>query len=125
MDDITAKISTKGQMTVPKAARDALGLTGGSELVFRVDNGRAMVARTKRLLDTAAAPPHELTVMPRLPWDANRHSRLQMRSKPRSILRKAPTWLDPLTEFTVDLRPVPETEDNASSAESAAGDIEA
>ena len=110
MDDITAKVSTKGQMTVPKAARDALGITGGSELVFRVDNGRAMVARTNRLLDTAAAPPHELTVAPRLPWDANRHSRLQMRSKPRNILKRAPTWLDPLTEFTVDLRPVTETE---------------
>ena len=117
MDDITAKVSTKGQMTVPKAARDALGITGGSELVFRVDNGRAMVARTKRLLDTAAAPPHELTVTPRLPWDANRHSRLQMRSKPRSILRRAPTWLDPLTEFTVDLRPVTETEPSIPNPE--------
>lgn len=122
MDDITAKVSTKGQMTVPKAARDALGITGGSELVFRVDNGRAMVARTKRLLDTAAAPPYELTVTPRLPWDANRHSRLQMRSKPRSILKRAPSWLDPLTEFTVDLRPVTETEPSMPNPDATAED---
>ncbi len=111
MDDITAKVSTKGQMTVPKAARDALGITGGSQLVFRIDNGRAMVARTKHLLDTAAAPPEELTATPRLPWDANRRSRLQMRAKPRGAeIRRVPTWPDPLTELTVDLRPVPKSE---------------
>ncbi len=83
-----------------------------------------MVARTKRLLDTAAAPPHELTVTPRLPWDANRHSRLQMRSKPRSILERAPSWLDPLTEFTVDLRPVTDTEPSMPNPDATAEDAE-
>lgn len=109
MDDITAKVSAKGQMTVPKVVRDTLGITGGTQLVFRVENGRAMVARSKRLLDTAVATPDDRTATPRLPWDANRRSRLQSRSKTRrSALREQTPRLDAVTEFTVDLRSVPE-----------------
>lgn len=111
MDDMTARVSTKGQLTVPKAARDALGISGGSQLVFRIDNGRAMIARTKRLLDTAAAPADEITATSRLPWDANRRSMLRVRSKPRRTAPKdLPTWQDPADEITVDLRSVPEPE---------------
>lgn len=124
MDDITAKVSTKGQMTVPKAVRDALGITGGTQLVFRVDDGRAMVARTKRLLDTAAAPPDQLPATSRLPWDANRRSRLHTRAKPqRPAYKERASQLDPVTEFTVDLRTVPEPEGTTTSPDLGGGDL--
>ncbi len=38
---ITATITTKGQITVPKAVRDALGLKEGHQVVFVVEGDRA------------------------------------------------------------------------------------
>ena len=35
--DSTAKITSKGQVTIPKSVRDTLGLRAGDELLFRVD----------------------------------------------------------------------------------------
>ena len=32
--EIAARVSSKGQVTVPKAVRDALGIAEGDELVF-------------------------------------------------------------------------------------------
>jgi len=51
--DVRAQLSSKGQLTVPKAVRDALGLNEGDQVVFRVQGRRAMLARTSRLLDLA------------------------------------------------------------------------
>jgi AbrB family looped-hinge helix DNA binding protein len=53
--DVRAKITSKGQVTVPKAVRDALGLEPGDELLFRVVEGHAVVARTPDFLDLAAS----------------------------------------------------------------------
>ena len=53
--DVTARLSSKGQLTVPKAVRDALGLNEGDQVVFRVQGRRAMLARTASLLDLAGA----------------------------------------------------------------------
>jgi AbrB family looped-hinge helix DNA binding protein len=39
-----AKITSKGQVTIPKSARDALGLRAGDELLFRVERSRAVLA---------------------------------------------------------------------------------
>ncbi|HEX5279953.1 MAG TPA: type II toxin-antitoxin system PrlF family antitoxin [Micropepsaceae bacterium] len=39
----TSKITGKGQTTVPKAVRQALGVTYGGEIAFRVENGRVTV----------------------------------------------------------------------------------
>lgn len=38
---ITATVTTKGQITVPKAVRDALGLKEGHQVVFVVEGERA------------------------------------------------------------------------------------
>jgi len=53
--DAAARITSKGQVTVPKAVRDALGLTEGDEVVFRVEGNRAVLARTPRFLDLAGS----------------------------------------------------------------------
>jgi AbrB family looped-hinge helix DNA binding protein len=36
--DVAAKVTSKGQVTVPKAVREALGIKEGDEIVFRVDS---------------------------------------------------------------------------------------
>jgi antitoxin PrlF len=51
--DIAATVTSKGQVTIPKAVRDALGIQAGDELIFRVEGGRAVVARTPDLLSLA------------------------------------------------------------------------
>ena len=51
--DVAAKITSKGQVTLPKAVRDALGLREGDRVVFRVDGERAVLARTPDFLDLA------------------------------------------------------------------------
>lgn len=51
--DAAAKVTSKGQVTVPKAVRDALGLNEGDTVVFRVEGNRAVLARTPDFLDLA------------------------------------------------------------------------
>lgn len=51
--DLSAKVTSKGQVTIPKAVRDKLGITEGDEIVFRVEENRAVLARTPNLLDLA------------------------------------------------------------------------
>lgn len=53
--DVTAQLSSKGQLTVPKAVRDALGLAEGDRVVFRVVGEQALLARTPNLLDLASS----------------------------------------------------------------------
>jgi antitoxin PrlF len=52
--DTAARITSKGQITVPKVVRDALGIKEGDQVVFRVEGNRAVLARTPNFLDLAA-----------------------------------------------------------------------
>jgi antitoxin PrlF len=51
--DAAAKVTSKGQVTVPKIVRDALGIKEGDEVVFRVEGNRAVLARTPDFLALA------------------------------------------------------------------------
>jgi antitoxin PrlF len=53
--DVAARLTSKGQITLPKAVREALGLREGDQVVFRVEGRRALLARTPNLLDLAGA----------------------------------------------------------------------
>lgn len=53
--EATARITAKGQVTIPKAVREALGVHEGDSLVFRVEGDHAVVAATRDLLDLAGA----------------------------------------------------------------------
>jgi AbrB family looped-hinge helix DNA binding protein len=51
--EIAARMSSKGQLTVPKVVREALGLGEGDDVVFRVEGDRAVLARTPEFLSLA------------------------------------------------------------------------
>ena len=51
--DVAAKVTSKGQVTVPKVVRDVLGIRDGDEVIFRVEGNRAVLARTPNFLDLA------------------------------------------------------------------------
>jgi AbrB family looped-hinge helix DNA binding protein len=53
--EVAARVTSKGQVTVPKAVRDALGIKEGDKLVFRVEGDRAVLARTPDFLDLAGS----------------------------------------------------------------------
>lgn len=53
--DAVAKLTSKGQVTVPKAVRDALGLEEGDQVVFHVEGNRAVLARTPDFLSLAGS----------------------------------------------------------------------
>jgi AbrB family looped-hinge helix DNA binding protein len=46
-------VTSKGQVTVPKSVREALGIEQGDEVVFRVEGNRAILLRTPDFLDLA------------------------------------------------------------------------
>jgi AbrB family looped-hinge helix DNA binding protein len=53
--DVAARLTSKGQVTIPKAVREALGLRVGDEVVFRVEGMRAVLARTSDLIELAGS----------------------------------------------------------------------
>lgn len=53
--EISARLGSKGQVTVPRAVREALSLVEGDRLVFRVEGHHAVLARTPDLLTLAGA----------------------------------------------------------------------
>ena len=80
--DAAARVTSKGQITIPKEVRDALGIAAGDEVVFRVEEHRAVLARTPYLLDLAGVV--EVPAAKRgAPWDEvrtrTRRARAEMR----------------------------------------------
>lgn len=55
--DSSAKITSKGQVTIPKDVRDALELSEGDELHFRVERSRAVIAKTPDFLELGGSVP--------------------------------------------------------------------
>lgn len=54
---VAAKMTSKGQITVPKVVREQLELEPGDQVVFRVEGNRATLARTPNFLDLAGVVP--------------------------------------------------------------------
>lgn len=80
--DHAAKVTSKGQITIPKEVREALGITEGDQIVFRVDEHRAMVAKTPNLLDLAGAV--DVPAAKRgVAWDEVRRSTWRARAEER------------------------------------------
>jgi AbrB family looped-hinge helix DNA binding protein len=52
-----ARLTSKGQVTIPKPIRDALGLATGDAVVFQLDGERAALAKTPDFLDLAGSVP--------------------------------------------------------------------
>jgi antitoxin PrlF len=55
--DTRARVTSKGQVTIPKSVREALDLHEGDELLFRVERSRAVLAKTPDFLDLGGAVP--------------------------------------------------------------------
>jgi AbrB family looped-hinge helix DNA binding protein len=53
--DLPATLTSKGQITLPKPVRDALGLKEGDRVLFRVLEGRAVLAKVDDFLDLAGS----------------------------------------------------------------------
>lgn len=80
--DVSARLSSKGQLTVPKAVREALGLAEGDQVVFRVEGRRAVLAQTANLLDLAGTVPVPAEKRG-TPWSEVRRQTRTARSKTR------------------------------------------
>ncbi len=66
--EASARVSSKGQITIPRDVREALGVKQGDTVLFRVDGGRATIARTPDLLELAGSV--SVPVAKRgTPWD--------------------------------------------------------
>lgn len=53
--DVPATVTSKGQITLPKSVREALGLKAGDRVFFRVHRGRAVLAKVENFLDLAGS----------------------------------------------------------------------
>lgn len=53
--DSSARVTSKGQITIPKSVRDAMDLHVGDEVIFRVERSRAVIAKTPNFLEFGGA----------------------------------------------------------------------
>ena len=80
--DVAATMTSKGQITVPKSVRDALGLAEGDQVVFRVEGHRAVMARTPDFLALAGTIAVEVDSHT-TEWDHVRESTWAARARSR------------------------------------------
>jgi antitoxin PrlF len=80
--DVRAEVTSKWQVTIPKSVRDALDLHEGDELVFRIEDSRAVIGKTPNFLalgDSVPVPAAKRGT----PWDevlrATRRERAERR----------------------------------------------
>ncbi len=66
--DSSARLTSKGQVTIPKPVREALELHEGDEIIFRVERERAIVAKTPDFLAMAGSVATPATKRG-TPWD--------------------------------------------------------
>lgn len=55
--ELSATVTSKGQVTIPKEVRDALGLEIGDRLFFRVHGGGALVTKANDFIELAGSLP--------------------------------------------------------------------
>ncbi len=53
--DVAARVTSKGQVTIPRAVREALTIEEGDQVVFRVEGQRAILARSADLMQLAGS----------------------------------------------------------------------
>lgn len=53
--DVAARVSSKGQVTIPRAVRESLAINEGDQVVFRVEGQRAILARSPDLIHLAGS----------------------------------------------------------------------
>ena len=53
--DVSARVSSKGQVTIPRAVREALAIEEGDAVFFRVEGQRALLARSPELIQLAGS----------------------------------------------------------------------
>ena len=51
--EVTARVSSKGQITIPRAVRDALCIKKGDEILFRLEGECAVMERIPNYLELA------------------------------------------------------------------------
>ena len=53
--DVSARVSSNGQITIPRAVREALSIKEGDEVLLRVGDQRATFARSPDLMQLAGS----------------------------------------------------------------------
>ena len=55
--DFAATLTSKGQVTVPESVRNALGLSEGDDVLFRVEGSHAVISKIPNFGDLAGSIP--------------------------------------------------------------------
>ena len=65
---IMARVTSKGQVTIPKGVREALGISPGDAVLFRIESEQAVMQRIPDLIELAGSvevPPDKRDT----PWE--------------------------------------------------------
>lgn len=84
----TVSVTSKGQVTIPKRVRQALGITTGTKVEFDVDGGgaRLKVVKTRQLSDVKSGASILGYTGPRIPVD-QMHGGVAMKKASRRARR--------------------------------------